>query len=123
MMNGRENRLEGRRILVVEDEYLLARQVSEALRDQGAEVLGPVADPLAALRTICSDTRIDGAVLDINLQGEMVYPVAFELQQRGVPMVFATGYADAIIPEALAGVPLCSKPVDAERVGRLIIRA
>ena len=102
----------GQRVLVVEDEYLLAEDLREGLEHQGAEVMGPaatVADALALLRTGPAPYV---AILDINLGGEMVYPVADALRARGIPFIFATGYEPWSIPKAYADVPRAEKPVE-----------
>ena len=81
------------RILVVEDEYILARQLVRALTQEGAVVLGPVPDVARALAMVADGPgAIDVAILDVNLVGEKVYPVADALLHRGVPFLFASGY-------------------------------
>jgi PAS domain S-box-containing protein len=88
-------RLAGRRVLLVEDELLVAMEMEEALRDLGCEVLGPAATVEEALRLALAEAgRIDAAVLDVNLAGRPSFPVADLLAGRGVPVVFATGYGD-----------------------------
>ncbi|WP_426000418.1 response regulator [Caulobacter sp. DWR1-3-2b1] len=99
------------RILVVEDEYLLAEVLTDALTELGAEVVGPVGQLAQALALI-ETTPIDGAVLDINLRGEMVFPLADVLTTLGVPYVFATGYERENIPALYKDIPILSKPVD-----------
>ncbi len=85
--------LTDRRILVVEDEYILARQLVRALTQEGAVVLGPVPDVARALDMIDEGReKVDVAILDVNLVGEKVYPVADALLDRGVPFLFASGY-------------------------------
>ena len=104
--------LEGRRVLVVEDEYLLAEDLHEELERQGAEVLGPVASVAEALELLRQGPAPHMAILDINLGGEMAYPVADALLARGIPFLFATGYDAWSIPEAYADVPRMEKPVE-----------
>src|SRR3954467_14286390 len=88
--------LRGRCLLVVEDEYLIAADLTASLESLGVEVIGPAASVEEALALVHnSSDRIDGAVLDINLRNERVYPVADVLIERGVPFVFTTGY-DAV---------------------------
>ena len=105
--------LAGRRILVVEDEYFLADDIASALREGGAEVIGPIAEGRESLNVIAHSGALDCAVLDINLQGEMVYPVAEALRERGVPFVFSTGYAKGSIAKEYEHVPRWEKPYDA----------
>lgn len=104
--------LAGKRILVVEDVYFIADDLRHALADQGAEIVGPLADVAQAQATVASDTAIDAAVLDVNLHGEMVYRVAEALLARDVPVVFATGYGHEAIPPRLAFVPVWQKPYE-----------
>jgi CheY-like chemotaxis protein len=111
-----EDDLAGRRLLVVEDEYFLAEDMTKALSARGAEVLGPVGNVDAALALIREAGRIDGAVLDINLRGEMAYPVADLLLARGIPFVFVTGYDQEAIPPPYAAVRRCEKPVPLSRL-------
>lgn len=103
--------LTGRRLLVVEDEYLLAVDLVSALEDQGAQVIGPAPSVDAALDIIDGGEPLDGAVLDLNLQGEMAFPVADALLDREIPFVFATGYDQADIPRRYHLTPRLEKPV------------
>ena len=114
--------LGGRRVLLVEDEYFLADDLAKALAELGAEVVGPVASVDDALDLIEAGERIDAAVLDLNLGGEMSTRVADALEERGVPFVFATGYDAAAIPPRHAGVPRCEKPVSPEGILRFLLR-
>jgi CheY-like chemotaxis protein len=100
------------RVLVVEDEYFIADDMARALERLGAEVVGPVPSREQALALIAAGGRLDAAVLDLNLRGESVLPVADTLAERGVPFVFATGYDRAFIPAAFDRVRLCEKPFD-----------
>ncbi len=106
----------GFRILVVEDEFLLALALCESLREAGAIILGPAASVPQALDLLSATIEVDGAVLDVNLDGEMVYPVAEKLAVRGVPFVFATAYKREDHPAPFGSVPHCQKPVDASKV-------
>jgi len=80
-----------RRILVVEDELMIAMLMEDMLADIGHEVVG-VAQNLAAAMTMAQDCEFDLAILDVNLAGERSFPVAQLLAERGVPFMFATGY-------------------------------
>jgi DNA-binding LytR/AlgR family response regulator len=111
--------LKGRCLLVVEDEYLLAADLTASLESMGVEVVGPAASVEEALSLVENKGgRIDGAVLDINLRNERVYPVADVLTARGVPFVFTTGYDAIAIPTAYARAPRCEKPVDKAQLVR-----
>ena len=81
--------LRGTRILVVEDEYLLADDLNNALADAGAHVLGPAASVEDATALIGNEATIDAAILDVNLRGDMVFPLADALRERGIPFAFA----------------------------------
>lgn len=118
-MNGTDS-LEGRRLLVVEDEYFLAENMVSGLTERGAEVVGPVGDIDDALDLIEDSERLDGAVLDLNLRGEMAFPVADALLERGIPFVFATGYDSASIPPRYKGVLRCEKPVNVPKIARAL---
>jgi len=111
--------LNGRRVLVVEDEYFIAQEVAEALGQLGAEVIGPVADTEAALSAI-RDSLVHAAVLDLNIAGKLDFGIADELSRRGVPFVFATGYDAGAIPARFRHVVRVEKPYDvAQLVGEL----
>ena len=108
--------LRGRRVLVAEDEYILAEDVCNELERVGALVLGPVPSVAEALELVAVEPAPEVAILDINLQGEMVYPVADALRTRGIPFIFATGYDAHAIPRAYKNVPRCEKPVEVREV-------
>lgn len=108
-----ENRLEGLRVLVVEDEYFLAHDMEQALVQLGARVLGPVGTCDDALMLIDSEEDLALGVLDLNLQEESAIPVADRLAQKGIPFVFATGYDHMSIPDRHRDIPLWEKPFDA----------
>lgn len=112
--------LTGRDILVLEDEYFIVEDMVRAFEASGASVIGPVASVDEALHLIQATGHLDGAVLDINLRGEMAYPVADALIERGVPFVFATGYDEATIPPRYAHVTRCEKPVDINAIARAL---
>lgn len=100
------------RILVVEDEYFVAADLAHALTGAGAEVVGPVPTDGEALALLDSGAQVDGAVLDINLRGELVYPLADVLIEREVPFVFATGYGADALPRRFSRIPRWEKPFD-----------
>src|SRR3954465_1177630 len=118
-MNNLDDSLRGRRLLIVEDEYFLAEDLSDYFQQLGAEVIGPVGSVSEALKLL-SLAEVHGAILDINLRGERVYPVADALRQRRVPFVFASGYGGETEPAAYADVPRCIKPVDFAVLAKIV---
>ena len=114
--------LRGRKILVVEDEYLIAADLAATLEDVGVAVVGPAGSVAQALELVeDAGGELDAAVLDVNLGGERVYPVADALAARGVPFVFATGYDHILVPTNHAGVARCEKPVNKAALVRLLL--
>ena len=114
--------LQGRRVLVVEDEYMLAEDLREELESQGAEVMGPVASVADALELLRSGPAPDVAILDINLGGEMAYPVADALRTRDIPFIFTTGYNAHAIPKAYSDMPRVEKPVEVRQAISKLVR-
>jgi len=112
--------LAGRRVLVVEDDYLIATALCQELEDAGAEVVGPAPDVAAALELLAVEGAINGAVLDVNLGGEMAWPVAEALLAHGVPFAFTTGYDASSIPARYARVARCEKPVGLAEIARAL---
>ncbi|HYI64631.1 MAG TPA: response regulator [Allosphingosinicella sp.] len=107
------------RILIVEDEAYFAADLAEALKARGAEVIGPVGtleDAMAAVES----RWIDRAVLDVNLRGEMSFPIAERLDAAAIPYVFATGYAARTLPEKFRGKPMLEKPFRAETLAGMM---
>jgi len=101
--------LAGRRILLVEDELLIAMALEDVLRSEGCVIVGPVWHIEAALKA-AREEAVDAAVLDVNLAGERVYPVAQALAERNVPFVFTTGYSHSELPAEHADRPSLAKP-------------
>ena len=105
--------LEGRRILVVEDDYLLAQLLVDVLEEAGARVVGPIGWMEEAVAFVEGNTeRLDAAVLDINLHGARSYPVADALALVSVRFVFTTGYGAGSIESRYSHHPRCEKPFD-----------
>lgn len=109
--------LRGARVLIVEDAVLLALELETGLSDAGAEVVGPAYELQEAMNLL--DQPIDAAVLDANLNGLSVTPVAEALAARGVPFVFATGYGDASAPLGF-DAPIIRKPYDVTQVAAAV---
>ncbi len=110
--------LEGLKILVVEDEYLIAMDVVEMIEALGAEVVGP-ANRLQAARELARAEALDGGILDVRLGGDLVFPLADDLISRGVPIVLATGQDMDTLPELYKGLPQLRKPYDDTVLKRL----
>jgi CheY-like chemotaxis protein len=108
-----DNRLSSMRILVVEDSPVVAEVLKEMLLDFGCEVVGPVGNMAVALELAQSE-RLDAAVIDLNIRGGKVYPVARLLGERGIPFLLASGYADWTMPPEWEGRPRLPKPFTAE---------
>ncbi|QKK33419.1 response regulator (plasmid) [Rhizobium indicum] len=104
-----QGNLTGRKVLVVEDNYLQAKTIAEALADHGAEVLGPFPAPEECL-PYCVRDQIDAAVLDVKVGEADSFPVADRLVREDIPFIFLTGYDRNIIPRRFKGVPHYLKP-------------
>lgn len=115
-----ENIFGGKRILLAEDDYFIVMQMVQDLERSGAQVIGPIPSVEKALERLEKLANIDAAILDINLQGNLVFPVAEELSRRGIPFVFASGYDDTIIPPRFAEVPLLDKTVDVKKIASVL---
>lgn len=115
--------LDGRRILVVEDESLVAMLIETILEDMGCHTIGPIAGVDEALRTVAGDLQIDGALLDVNVAGRAVFPVAEALKARKVPFVFSTGYGESGLPEHWRGQPTIQKPFTEQMIREALMKA
>jgi CheY-like chemotaxis protein len=102
--------LRDRHILVVEDEYLIAMTLHDALERVGSVVVGPVPSVEKAIKAIASNPDIDAAILDMNLGDAMAYPVADALLARSIPFVFTSGYEDDVLRSRYPEVSNCHKP-------------
>jgi DNA-binding response OmpR family regulator len=103
------------RVLVVEDEPLIAFDVADHLREAGFEVVGPAASVSAALKLIESQ-GCDLAVLDVNLGRETAAPIAAFLSAKSLPFIALSGYSSDQLPEIFRGAPMLTKPVDAKKL-------
>jgi CheY-like chemotaxis protein len=103
------SRFSARKVLVVEDEMIVAWLLEDMLTDLGCAVVGPAASVKQALAMIDAET-IDVAVLDVNLKGQMSYPIADVLAARGVPFVFSTGYDKDRLLDGYRTFPVMQKP-------------
>jgi DNA-binding response OmpR family regulator len=98
------------RVLIVEDQYLIADQMRRAVVELGGSVVGPCAN-LDTATQLSTSQAFDFAILDVNVQGCEVFPLARELERRSIPFIFATGYDDWVLPEEFRGHIRLQKPV------------
>jgi CRP-like cAMP-binding protein len=103
---------------VVEDEWNTAVEIANAFKSKGAAIVGPVPTVREALNALESEGSLDGAVLDLNLRGEMAFAVADALSARGIPFVIATGYGEATLKSHHREIPRCDKPFEPLHVVR-----
>ena len=108
------------RVLIVEDEALIALHLQTDLENHGHCVVGPAYNLPEGLDLAQNDC-IDVALLDVRLGGELSVPIADRLLARGIPLAFATGYSDTgLVPEHLRGIPRLNKPYRLDAVLRLL---
>lgn len=115
MRDAQAHGLAGRRVLVVEDEFFLADDLAQGLRERGADVIGPVPGLRRAV-AIAASAPIDFAVIDLNLKGESGLPVADALADRHIPFIFTTGYDASMIPDRHRTVGRWEKPFDIQQL-------
>lgn len=113
--------MRGKRILVVEDEFLIALDIAGALEQGGLVVIGPLASVRDALHAL-EHERVEGALLDANLGGEPVGRVADALLARRIPFAFVSGYGREQLPRHHQGAPLLGKPFTAENLLGVVAR-
>ena len=112
--------LAGLRVLVVEDEMLVGDYLVMLLEDLGCDVVGPVPTIATALAAVRAE-RLDGVLLDANLEGVGSGPLAEELRTRALPFVVVTGYGSLpLVGDALNDAPRVSKPLDSAALGRVM---
>lgn len=119
MIPSHASRLAGLRVMVVEDEMLISILIEDLLSDEGCEIVGPF-DRVAAALPAAERETIDFALLDINVAGTKVYPVADILASRGVPFLFLTGYGESGIPAGHREWQACQKPFKVEELLKMI---
>ncbi len=103
-------RLKGRRILVVEDSPVVGPFTAELLADLGCEVVGPAPNMAAARELVESGDKIDAAMMDVHIRGDVVFALCDALEARGVPFVLTSGYADWQMPDKWEDRPRLQKP-------------
>jgi DNA-binding response OmpR family regulator len=112
----------GLQALVVEDESGVALLIEDMLAELGFMIRASVAR-LGEARKVASTAAVDLALLDVNLQGELVFPVARVLLDRNIPIVFSTGYGDGVIPPEFNKYPVLNKPFAIEELRKAIAKA
>jgi CheY-like chemotaxis protein len=113
----------GRRVLVVEDESLVAMLLETILEDMGCVPVGPAATVDEGLELAAGDGPLDAALLDVNVAGKQVFPIAEALKARGVPFVFSTGYGEGGLPDEWRGQPTLQKPFTEAAVRNALMTA
>lgn len=115
--------LNGRRVLVVEDESLVAMLLQTILEDMGCTPVGPASNIDDGEAMARDTTDLDAALLDVNVAGRQVFPVAEALRARGVPFVFSTGYGEGGLPDEWRGNPTIQKPFTESAVRDALMKA
>jgi CheY-like chemotaxis protein len=123
-MSDPAGKLQGLRVLVVEDEALVSMLLEDMLADHGCEVAGAASRIGQALEMIADEAIVfDAAILDVNLGGEPIFPVAEALAAQGTPFVFATGYGAGGLPDSWRSRPTLQKPFSHDDVGKALVVA
>jgi two-component SAPR family response regulator len=111
--------MKGLRVLVVEDQMLIAEILEDCLEGLACQVIGPTGTVDAALKLMQVNT-IDAAILDVNLGQEMVYPVAEQLEAQNIPFIFTTGYGGNSLPEHWRAKPRLAKPYNPDQLEKFM---
>ena len=115
--------LTGRRVLVVEDESLVAMLLETILEDMECVPIGPASNVDDGQKLARDTENLDAALLDVNVAGRQVFPVAEALKERGVPFVFSTGYGEGGLPETWRGRSTIQKPFTEDAVRSALFKA
>lgn len=115
--------LDGRRVLIVEDESLVAMLLETILEDMGCVPVGPAATIEEGLAMAGDESVLDAALLDVNVAGQQIFPVAELLRARGVPFVFSTGYGEGGLPDAWRGQATIQKPFTEAAIRDALMKA
>jgi len=118
--SGQARMTSGRRVLLVEDEALVAMMIQECLTEWGHSVLGPISRASEAL-AVAREGDFDAAILDLNLGDGLAYPVAEILSSRGVPFVFVTGYEAGTVDGRFSDVPMLQKPIEPQMLQKIFV--
>jgi DNA-binding NtrC family response regulator len=123
VMSGFNGGLKGRRVMVLEDDVLIAMDMEDFLLGEGCQVVGPISNVEAALEQV-EKAEIDGAVVDLNLRGELSVPVIEALKSRGLPVIVCSGYAELSgVKDMLKDVPMVPKPCDFSALSKILADA
>ena len=117
------NALQGRRVLVIEDESLVAMLLETILEDMGCTPVGPASNIDEGEALARDEAAFDAALLDVNVAGRQVFPVAAALKARGVPFVFSTGYGEGGLPDEWRGNPTIQKPFTEAAIRDALMKA
>lgn len=115
--------LDGRRVLIVEDESLVAMLLETILEDMGCVPVGPASTVEEGLAMARDESPLDAALLDVNVAGQQIFPVAELLRARGVPFVFSTGYGEGGLPDEWRGQSTIQKPFTEAAIRDALMRA
>ena len=113
--------LDGRKVLIVEDQYLIADDMRQAIEALGGAVIGPASTVEKAMEMLAGGD-VDLALLDLNIAGDPVYRVAEALAAKGTPFIFATGYGESATPAQFARAPHLEKPVTLQAISDCVAR-
>jgi DNA-binding NtrC family response regulator len=113
--------LQGKKVLVVEDRYFIARDLCRIVQALGGEPVGPAGDVASAQRSV-EQARVDLALVDLNLRNESAATLIRQLAREGIRFILATGYQDWVLPQELRGAPRIEKPVSARELRQVIRR-
>ncbi len=120
-MNSPGQSLSAKKVLVVEDDFYVASDLASRLRSIGFEVVGPCPRVDQALAAVATTRDLGAAVLDINLDGETVFPVADALERLGLPFIFATGYDPDRVPSRHSGTLVLRKPLEEDAIAAALM--
>lgn len=122
-MHDGSGKLQGLNVFVVEDEALVALNLEDLLDDLGCTVIGPAMRLGKAKEMLDGAFQADVAILDVNIAGEPVFPIAEQLADKGIPIIFATGYGQAGLPASWHSNPILQKPYTMDDVIGSLSRA
>ena len=115
-------RLSGRSVFLVEDEVMIRMMVADMLEELGYKVAAEAGDINEAMR-LAQATEFDIAILDVNVNGKVISPVADLIKEKGCPFIFATGYGSSGLPEEYRDRPALQKPFQLETLAQMITSA